>query len=378
MNKKVTGLFLTIPLVLTITTVLAVESNMFSNIEMFQNMALENSRQSTIDDLQIESKESALEDAVDDAKFLTPSRSRSQRYDNQIQSKVDPFRAEVDLEYAKREKEKNEEDLRRKVYKAGLDVLIQEKEIELESEKLDMLEEKYQMAETRHKEGKKTDNDFHDAQFAVSSKKIDLNKAEKNMEALNLELKRLLNVEMDDSPIDIEDQLVFNPMIGLDADIDMVILQNTDEAVDVNTVIEQAMEKSLEFYRASKDVKIQQMIMEISEDIFEEEHPTYKEDVLDLEIAKINLEDTKTNILVQVKNKYNDLITEEENVDLAMHWADVQKEKFEAEKLKFEKGIISREELLNAKEGYIEAIYDKYAAIHSYNVIKDEFEALYK
>lgn len=378
MKKKFKVLILTVPLVLTITTVWAVGNDMFLNIEKFQDVALENSRQSTIDDLQIESKQNALEEAEKDAKFLSPSTTRSQKYDNEIQSKVDPFKAETELEYAKREKNTNEGKIRLEVYKTALDILIQEKEVELETEKLKVLEEKQKMAETRYNEGKITDNDLYNAEFAVSSKTIDLNKAKKDLQALSLEFKRLLNVEMDDSPITVENQLVFEPLIDINDDVDMVVLQNIDGVIDIDTIIEQSIEKSLEFYRVSRNLGTQQLIMEITKDIFEENHPTYKDNILDLEIAQLNLENTKTSIHIQVKNKYNDLKTAEENVNLAMQWEDIQKKKLEAEELKFEKGMISREELLNAKEVYADANYDKYTAIHNYNIIKSEFEGLYK
>lgn len=378
MKRKLKVLILVVPLVLTITTAWAVGNNMFLDIEKFQNMALENSRQSTIDDLQIESKKNALEEAENDAKFLSPATTRSQKYDNEIQKRVDPFKAETELEYVKREKNTNEEKLRLEVYQTSLDILIKETEVEFEAEKFKILEEKQRMAETKYNEGKITDDDLYNAKFAVSSKNIDLNKLQKDQEALRLELKRLLNVEMDDSLIKIEEQLVFQPIIDIDYDVDMVILKNTDEVVNVDTIINQSIEKSLEFFNSSKVLETQEMVMEITKDIFEENHKTYKDNVLSLEIAQLNSEETKTGIQVQVKNKYNDLKTAEERVNLAIQWEDIQEKKFEAEELKFEKGMISREELLNAKEIYMEANYDKYVTIYNYNIIKSEFEALYK
>jgi hypothetical protein len=377
-NKKLKALILTVTMALSITTVWAVGNDMFLNIEKFQDMALKNTRQSKIDELQIESKKNALEEAEKDAKFLSPSTTRNQKYDNEIQKKVDPFKAKADLEYIKREKDINEENLKREVYETALDILIQEKEVELETEKLKILEEKLKMIKTRYDEGKITDNDLYNAEFAVSSKTIDLNKAQKNLEILKLELKRLLNVELDDSPIKVEDQLVFEPMMDIDMDVDMVVLKNVDGVLNIDTIIEKSIEKSLEYYKANKDLEAQEMVMEITKDIYEENHPTYKDNVLALEIAQLNLENIKTSIQVQVRNKYNDLKTAEENVNLAIQWEEIQKKKLEAEELKFEKGMISREQLLNAKEAYIEANYDKFAAIYNHNIIKSEFEALYK
>lgn len=369
---------MTAVLALSVTTAWAVGSGMFLNIEKFQDMALQNSRQSKIDDLQIESKQNELEEAEKNAKFLSSSTTRNQKYNNEIQKKVDPFRAKADLEYAKREKDINEENLKREVYKKALDTLIQEKEVELESEKLKILEEKLKMAETRYNEGKITDNDLYNANFAVSSKTIDLDKAKKNLEISKLELKSLIDVELDDSPIKVEDRLVFEPMKDIDMDVDMVVLKNAEGFLSIDTVIEEATNKSLEFFKAQKDLEAQEIIMEITENIYEENHPTYKDNMLALEIARLNLENVKTSIQVQVRNKYNDLKTAGENVNLATEWEDIQKTKLEAEELKFEKGMVSQEQLFDAKEAYMQASYDKFSAIYNYNIMKSDFEALYK
>ena len=61
--------------------------------------------------------------------------------------------------------------------------------MELEKEKLKILEEKLKMAETRYNEGKITDNDLYNARFAVSSKTIDLDKAKKIWRYWSLNLK---------------------------------------------------------------------------------------------------------------------------------------------------------------------------------------------
>jgi len=53
-------LFLTVPLLFTVTTVLAAGKNLILSIEGFQKYAVENSKQAVLDDLEIKTKESAL------------------------------------------------------------------------------------------------------------------------------------------------------------------------------------------------------------------------------------------------------------------------------------------------------------------------------
>ncbi|TYQ18062.1 UNVERIFIED_CONTAM: Outer membrane protein [Acetivibrio alkalicellulosi] len=375
MKKKLSGLVLVIPIVLTLTTVIAVESDVF-NIRKYQTMALENSRQGAIDDLEIKARESALEDAEHDAIFQGSPRTRNERYNSEIKRHVNPLKAKLELEYAKRSKDKNEENLKFNVYKATLDILLKEKELDLESKKLDILNEKYKMNEARHREGKITENDLFDSKFMVDTKIIDVDKVKKDLEALNLELKRLLNLNMDNSLIKVEDKLVFEPIkrFNIDEEVDLVIVQNIEDRIDLEQIVKQSIENSLEFYKESENLNIQEKIMEITEKVYDKSFVTYNENKLNLEIAKISVEDLRTSIEVNVRNKYNDLLNQEDKVELALLWEEIQKKKLDAEEFKFEKGMISKEELLGAKESYIEAYYQKYVAICGYNIIKAEFQ----
>lgn len=65
-------------------------------------------------------------------------------------------------------------------------------------------------------------------------------------------MKRLLNVELDDSPIKVEDQLVFEPMMDIDMDVDMVVLKNVDGVLNIDTIIEKSIEKVLSIIRQTK------------------------------------------------------------------------------------------------------------------------------
>jgi len=60
MKKRILALFLTVPLLFTVTTVLAAGKNLILSIEGFQKYAVENSKQAVLDDLEIKTKESAL------------------------------------------------------------------------------------------------------------------------------------------------------------------------------------------------------------------------------------------------------------------------------------------------------------------------------
>ncbi|GAE89834.1 TolC family protein [Acetivibrio straminisolvens] len=334
MKKRILGLVLTAPLIFTITTVLAVGENLVFNIEGFQKYAVENSRQVNIDDLEIKTKESALEDAKEDAQFLSSAGTKSERLKNDIKKEVSPLEAESNLEYAKRAKQKNIDNLKLDVYKAALDRLLIEKELNLQKEKLDILSEKYSMAEARHREGKITENDLNDVKYALDTKKIDVQKVEKNLKTAELELKRLLNLELDDKDLKVEEELTLSKW----------------KSINLEKVIKDAIEKNIDIYKKAEDLKAKEKTMELTEKYYTEGNSTYNENKTSLELARVELEDAKTSLEVQIRNKYNDLLTAKDNVELASKWQDIQKKKLENEELKFEKGLISKEELLNQKK----------------------------
>jgi|LSQX01.3.fsa_nt_gb outer membrane protein TolC len=361
MKKRFIGLFLMIPLVMTITTVLATEGIKF-NIDGYQKLAIENSKQGLIDELEIKAMESALEDAKEDAEFTVLLGTTQDMYNGSITREVKPLEAQANLELAKKTKDKNTEDANFNIYKEALNVLLLQKQLDTESAKLDMLKEKYKMAQARLKEGKITDNDLDDSGYAVDTKTIEVDKVKKDMEAANLELKRLINVKMDESPVEIEEELVFSGNLN----------------VDMSEVIEKAMAKSVEIYQKEQDFKAKEKTSEIAQKLYNEGDFTYNNDKANFEIAKVELEEAKTKIEVDVRNKYNTFLTAKDSVDMATKWEQICQSKLDSAKLKYEKGLISREELFNAEEKSFDAKYAKFATTKDYNVLKAEFELLYK
>lgn len=311
--------------------------------------------------MEIKTKESALEDAKEDAEFLAPAGTKSERYNNDIKKEVSPLEAEANLEYAKRVKEKNIDDLKLDVYKAALDKLLVEKELDTEKAKLDILSEKYSMAEARYKEGKITENDLNDAKYALDAKKIDVQRVEKSLKTAELELKRLLSLELDDKDLKVDEKLTLAKW----------------KDVNLEKVIKDAIEKNIDIYKKAEDLKAKEKIMEITERYYTDSNSIYNENKTNLELAKVELEDAKINLEVEIRNKYNDLLTAKDNVELASKWENIQKKKLENVELKFKNGLVSKEEVLSQKEKYLDAQYQMFSAIRDFNVLKAEFEALY-
>lgn len=358
--KKRISLIAIIVFITTVTTVLAAEGLKFS-IQESKTMAVSNSRQAAIDDLNIKAKESAVLDAEKDAKRSTAANTKIDILNNKIAKEVNPAKAAAELEYAKKIKEENLKKLELEVYKATSNILLLEKELGMEKGKQDILNEKYKIAETRFKEGKLTENDLIDAKYALDLKDIDINKVAGKIEAANLELRRILGLDMSDELIKIKDRLV---------------LASTKD-IDIEKVVENALNNDAELYIKGEELKASEKIMEFTKEGYEQGTAIYDENMLSLENAKVNFEDAKVNLEVSIRNKYNDILTARDKVRLAQKWEAICIDKLRNAEFKFEKGLISKEEVLNAKENYLDAQYQTYLAIYNYNILRTEFETLY-
>jgi outer membrane protein TolC len=358
--KKHISIIVTILLAASISTVFAVEGLRF-DVEDSKQLAVDNSKQTVIDDLDIKAKETALKEAEKDAKMSTSGNSRTEILDNKIKKQVTVPKAAADIEYAKKVKELNIDKLKLDVYKASLNMVLIRKELEAETAKQEILKEKYNMAEVKFKEGKVTENDLFDAKYALDAKTIDVNKINKKLETANLELKRLVGLSMDDTMVEIKD--------------DLALVSTAD--IDIDKVVEEALNNDVDVFIKNEEYKASEKTMELTEEEFEEGQPTYADNKLNLESAKYTLEDTKANLEVTIRNKYNDMLTAKDKVELAQKWEAINKTKLDNAQLKYEKGYISKEELLNSKEQYIDAQYQTYLAIYNYNTIKTEFDTLY-
>jgi outer membrane protein TolC len=358
--KKHISIIVTILLAASISTVFAVEGLRF-DVEDSKQLAVDNSKQTVIDDLDIKAKETALKEAEKDAKMSTSGNSRTEILDNKIKKQVTVPKAAADIEYAKKVKELNIDKLKLDVYKASLNMVLIRKELEAETAKQEILKEKYNMAEVKFKEGKVTENDLFDAKYALDAKTIDVNKINKKLETANLELKRLVGLSMDDTMVEIKD--------------DLALVSTAD--IDIDKVVEEALNNDVDVFIKNEEYKASEKTMELTEEEFEEGQPTYADNKLNLESAKYTREDTKANLEVTIRNKYNDMLTAKDKVELAQKWEAINKTKLDNAQLKYEKGYISKEELLNSKEQYIDAQYQTYLAIYNYNTIKTEFDTLY-
>ena len=101
--------------------------------EEAREIAVRNSRQLELDDLQIQRLEKAYQRAIDQAKALPDAYGLSNVLSNKINRIKLPFDAETNLEAAKRSKKDHTENLKIDVEKTILSILLAYKELEMKT-----------------------------------------------------------------------------------------------------------------------------------------------------------------------------------------------------------------------------------------------------
>lgn len=360
MNKKLIGGLIVGGSLLTLSTVFAATGGLNLNIDGLKNLALQNSKQLMIDDLDIKAKEVALEDANEDSKSQILTGTRDQLVESKSKMEVAPMQAEAGLELAKKSKVTNEEDLQLNIYKSTYRLLLLKKQFETEEAKTEILKERYNMAKSKYDEGKITENDLQDVKYSLDNKIIEWEKVSRSLEGANLELKVLLNLPLDDTPVNVEEELVAVKW----------------QIINMDKAVENAIKKNPDIFKKSEELKAKEKTFEITASYYNE--GMYKHDTAktEMEIAKLALEDAKVSMEVNVKNKYNDMVTRKDKVDLAVKWEEIQKKKLEGAEIKQKKGSTSKEEVLGIKEKYLDARLATYSAICDYNIAKAEFDSM--
>lgn len=362
--KKLRKLSLLTVIMLTLlltTSVFALDDILSYTSESAEDVAIEGSKQLLIDELDIQVKESNLEEAKEEAtKNDYPGGSRVDRLKRSIIVKVDPLVAEANLEVAKKQKEDNTRVLKKNIYIGLMDILLAEKELEMEQEKLIIIQAKYQIAKDKYDKELTTEYDVFDYEYQVDNKQIDILNVQDKLQLAKYEFNRLLNQDLD-QVVEIEGSLTLEES----SELDLIMIEdilNNDTAV----------------YEKTQDLIAKEITFDLTAIDYKDYTKEYKEANYEQEIARLDFDDTKVNLEVNIRNQFNVLLNKMDQYELAVKYLEIITNKLRADELKFENGMIAKVELLSQKEAYLDAEYQMYVAIYDFNTAKLDFDNMIK
>lgn len=327
-----------------------------------REIALKNNKQTIIDDLEIKSKEKALETAKENAAMASDAFGPESVLNNRIRKEVRVKEAEANLETARRKKQDNIEKLKLNISSTFNNILLAQKELEKELRKLEIAEEKYEIAKRKYNIRSISEDTLSNIEYEVISRSLSVESAKEKLKSLDIRLKDLLGLDLD------------GPELVINGEINMADF----EELDIDLLVAETIDSDTGVFSAAGKYNVAKRIMELTEELIKPDTEIYIGNKINLETALRDYIAAKRNREVDIRNSYNDLLNLRDNVDLALRYEELQKRKLENAKTRYEAGKITKEEYLQAEESFIDAVYNKYRAICDFNIKYENFLTMIK
>lgn len=327
------------------------------SVEKAQVIALDNSRQAVVDDLDIKAKKSALTKLKKDADELKDAYGYENLLNNRIIKEVDVIQAENAIEIAKMIKRDNSTQLRLQVSETFQNILLAQKELEMEEEKLAISKELFDFAKSRFAANSITSDELDTAEYNYLSKSFDLEAVQDKCDVLYMNLKILLNLPLESELPELEGTIELLDFKKLD--INKVAVENEEQDKDIFT-------KLCDYNAAKKK-------MELTAEYFITGIEQYDSNKAALEAALRDYESVRRNREVKIKNSYNNILNKKDSVELSGKYKELQSKKLDNVKIRYDKGYVNKEAYLREKQNYLDAIYNEDVLICDMNLQINEF-----
>lgn len=322
--------------------------------------AVSNSIQPELDDYNIKAKESALEDAKEEAIKGFLGGTPQEVAERMIIRHVVPLEAEVALEVARRQKTDNENQLKADVYQEMMRVLFAQENVALKREKLSLMEERFRIDTIQYREGLIPEADIINEELALNIEKLDLLKMETEMKSVILDMKQRLHVDLSD-----ENQIAF------DYKLQKIGTHYVLDFFDLDSAIKKALEANTEVYQKQKAVEAAEKKLEITKEHLKPGNEFYDQKEYELEAAEKAFYDAKTNLEVSIRNAHNELLTVLDAYELAYKKLELEESRLDVLKVKFDAGLISRRDMIDTEINVVSCKQEVLQAIRDFNIKND-------
>ncbi|MCX6091094.1 MAG: TolC family protein [Candidatus Atribacteria bacterium] len=196
--------------------------------------------------------------------------------------------------------------------------------------------------------------DVLSAELELSKAETDQNNSESNLEILKMQLNRILGRDLK-SPLELASELMFTPV-----------------DVDPEKSLEFALAHRLEIKKAEDALTLETKGVEVNANDFTPALVQKKSQV-SLEQARLDLESTRQNITIEVRQNYETVKNAERNVPLQEKTLTKAKETLRIAEARFDAGVITSIELIDARNAVYQAENAYLQAVFDYNVGKAKF-----
>ncbi|HHY46087.1 MAG TPA: TolC family protein [Firmicutes bacterium] len=262
--------------------------------------------------------------------------------------------AETAWVVAQRNYEMAKADIATQVEQAYYDVLKAERGLVLAQENLERAREQLKTAESKFKLGMVAQIDVIAAEAEVAGAEANQSRAEADLALARMKFNRVIGVALD-SPVKLTSQFSYDPI-----------------PLDLEKAIQYSLSHRLEIKKAEDAVALKEKEVEVYNNDFTPSLVLEKSRI-GLETAQAELDDTKTNIILEVRQNFESLKDAERQVPLQEKALAKVKENLRIAKARYDAGVITAMELADAQRAVYQAETDYLKAMFDYNVARAKF-----
>ncbi|HHV61268.1 MAG TPA: TolC family protein [Firmicutes bacterium] len=262
--------------------------------------------------------------------------------------------AETAWVVAQRNYEMAKADIATQVEQAYYDVLKAERGLVLAQENLERAKDQLKTVESKFKLGMVAQIDVIAAEAEVASAEANQSRAQANLALARMKFNRVIGVALD-SPVKLTSQFSYDPI-----------------PLDLEKAIQYSLSHRLEIKKAEDAVALKKKEVEVYNNDFTPPLVLEKSQI-GLDAAQEELEDTKANIILEVRQNFENLKDAERQVPLQEKALAKVKESLRIAKARYDAGVITAMELADAQRAVYQAETDYLQAMFDYNVARAKF-----
>lgn len=308
-----------------------------------------------VDHATVLARQSALTDALDDAKD-TEVRGMDEEYvDRAITKFVAPMVAQQDLDAAKMDEAANARQRAANVSLALDRVLLETKRLTTLEKKLAFAKEKLAIAKARHDAGTLSDIDFADAGYALKDAEYAVEAQKLTVSSEELSLK--LTAEVDLSLV---------PDYGaLTAPVRLETIFEGDVSAATLLTLAEAADSGIQTGKVA--VAAAEMRLKYATQFFKAGDVVYDDYALALETARRESSDAERSLSSEVSNALSDWSIAGARLKLAIEYSGLMQKQLDTANNRFKAGVAARTEVIDAEAALLDARMSEHEAVSTAN-----------
>lgn len=245
-------------------------------------------------------------------------------------------------------------DLAMQVQQAYYDVLRTQMALDLARRAVEQSQAQLESTRFRHSQGMLSDVDLLAAESQLATAEADLNKAQAGLKGARMQLNRIMGRELE-APFELVDEFAYEPV-----------------AISLEEALAGAVKLRLELQRARDTLALREKELAVSDPAYTPPL-TVKKAELAVKRARLELEETETSILLEVRQNYQAAKEGEARIPIQQKNLTRAKESLRITEARYNAGVITSVDLIDAQRAAFQAETQLIQAVFDYNMALARF-----